>query len=175
MLQLADRFTKSTYCKRKELDMRRIGTVVPQREIHLCELEWTSRESRRAKVVNRHRWGARWSQRLTTRSPMEMIVQRKGHEEAPCSNDGVQSMKSKPSVPLDGRWLLRIARLGRDCLVAQRDRRDGLVRRLQLTACWSFLLFWTADARGAIAALSVRLLAPLGRRGRDLAWPTLRR
>jgi hypothetical protein len=38
---------------------------------------------------------------------------------------------------------------------------------LELTARWSFLLFWMAYAGGAIAALFGPALAPLARRGRD--------
>ena len=43
----------------------------------------------------------------------------------------------------------------------------GIVGALQLTARWSFLLFWTAYAGGSMAALFGPTLAPLARRGRE--------
>lgn len=43
----------------------------------------------------------------------------------------------------------------------------GLVMALQLTARWSFLLFWVAYAGGAMAALFGPAFEPLAGRGRD--------
>jgi hypothetical protein len=43
----------------------------------------------------------------------------------------------------------------------------SVVRALQLTARWSFLLFWMAYAGGAMAALFGSYLEPLARRGRE--------
>ena len=43
----------------------------------------------------------------------------------------------------------------------------SLVKALQLTARWSFLLFWVAYAGGAITELFGPALAPLARRGRE--------
>lgn len=44
---------------------------------------------------------------------------------------------------------------------------DGIVTALQITARWSFLLFWAAYAGSALASLCGPALQPLARRGRE--------
>jgi hypothetical protein len=77
-------------------------------------------------------------------------------------------MKSKP-LPLPWMGAGFFVSLGLAATVLSRNGTgaNGLVPALQLTARWSFLLFWIACAGGAIAALFGPLLAPLGRRGRE--------
>jgi hypothetical protein len=77
-------------------------------------------------------------------------------------------MQSKP-LPL--RWMgaAFFVSLALAAIVLSRDgtSANGLLPALQLTARWSFLLFWVAYAGGAVAALFGPALAPLGRRGRE--------
>src|SRR5580658_1821786 len=77
-------------------------------------------------------------------------------------------MQSKP-LPL--RWMgaAFFVSLALAAIVLSRNgtSANGLLPALQLTARWSFLLFWVAYAGGAVAALFGPALAPLGRRGRE--------
>lgn len=77
-------------------------------------------------------------------------------------------MKSKP-LPLPWMGAAFFVSLGLAAAVLSRNGTgaNGLVPALQLTARWSFLLFWFGYAGGAVAALFGPALAPLGRRGRE--------
>ena len=77
-------------------------------------------------------------------------------------------MQSKP-LPLRCMGAAFFVSLALAAIVLSRNGtgEHALVPALQLTARWSFLLFWIAYAGGAVAALFGSALAPLGQRGRE--------